>query len=104
MNLFDLPLPLPDDERCEILCGQATGLRIERIVSNGQVTPPGSWYDQELDEWVTVLQGEAELEYPDGRRCVLRPGDTVFIPRHERHRVSRTSQPCLWLAVHGDLI
>lgn len=39
---------------------------MERIVSNGQVTPEGEWYDQDLDEWVVVLEGEARLHYMDG--------------------------------------
>ena len=35
--------------------------RIERIVSSGQASPPGFWYDQEDGEWVVLLAGEARL-------------------------------------------
>ncbi len=28
---------------------------IERIVSTGQASPPGHWYDQERQEWVILL-------------------------------------------------
>jgi 5-keto 4-deoxyuronate isomerase len=37
------------------------GVRIVRIVSTGQVTPDGQWYDQETDDWVLVVEGAARL-------------------------------------------
>ena len=39
----------------------APGLRVERIVSTGQASPPGLWYDQDRAEWVLVLSGSAGL-------------------------------------------
>ena len=33
------------------------GVRIERIVSTGQASPDGQWYDQDSDEWVLVVDG-----------------------------------------------
>ena len=39
-----------------------TGLRLERIVSTGQASPPGFWYDQDWDEWVVLLAGSAGLQ------------------------------------------
>ena len=80
------------------------GMRIERIVSTGQASPPGFWYDQPWDEWVAVLAGAARLRFedePEDRH--LCPGDHVFIPAHARHRVEWTSAvpPAIWLAVHG---
>ena len=33
--------------------------RLERIISTGQATPAGEWYDQETHEWVLLLAGEA---------------------------------------------
>lgn len=104
-NLFDLPSPLPSAEQFDDLI-EDRGVKIERIVSTGQVTPPGEWYDQERDEWVVVLQGSATLEYQDGRTLDLAPGDHVLLSAHERHRVARTSAdpPTVWLAVHvGDV-
>ncbi|MEA3070082.1 MAG: cupin 2 protein, partial [Alphaproteobacteria bacterium] len=38
-----------------------SGLRIERIVSLGQASPPGFWYDQAEGEWVVLLAGAAKL-------------------------------------------
>ena len=82
------------------------GVRIERIVSHGQATPEGEWYDQEQDEWVLVLSGQAGLLIEgESEPRLLGPGDHVDLPAHCRHRVTWTSQdePTLWLAVHwGD--
>ena len=47
--------PLEQPELFETLATGAGSIRVERIVSNGQVTPEGEWYDQDLDEWVVVL-------------------------------------------------
>jgi cupin 2 domain-containing protein len=77
--------------------------RIERIVSTGQASPPGFWYDQDRDEWVVVLSGAAGLlvEGENAPRA-FRPGDHVHLPAHCRHRVEWTdgAGPTVWLAVH----
>lgn len=82
---------------------QRSGFRLERIVSTGQASPPGFWYDQDVDEWVVLLSGAAELQFEDEampRR--LAPGDWINIEAHRRHRVNWTdpAQPCVWLALH----
>ncbi len=76
-------------------------VRIERIASFGQASPPGFWYEQEEDEWVALLEGEAQLEWEDGRVLRMLPGDWIFLPARERHRVVWTApgRPTLWLAV-----
>jgi len=103
-NLFKLPTVLPAKEVFEPLIPDR-GIMIERIISKGQASPPGIWYDQPRDEWVVLLQGHAELAWRDGRRERLAPGDWLLIPAHEQHRVESTSMdpPCIWLAVHGKL-
>lgn len=93
---------LGDEEVLEDLLARA-GVRIERIVSHGHASPEGFWYDQDDDEWVVVIDGEAELQIegePEPRR--LARGDWVHLPAHCRHRVTRTAegQPTVWLAVH----
>jgi cupin 2 domain-containing protein len=79
------------------------GLRIERIVSSGQATPEGEWYDQDGDEWVLVVAGAARLRIEDepGDR-ELGSGDWVLLPAHCRHRVTWTQvePPTIWLAIH----
>ena len=104
MNLFDLPdLPSNDEEFTELL--RSKHLRIERIVSSGHTTPAGKWYDQDEDEWVALIQGEAVLEYENGEKLRLSAGDHVLLPAHYRHRVAFTSTnpPCIWLAVFAKL-
>lgn len=101
MNLLSA---LPDagaGEAVEAVFSRA-GLRIERIVSHGQASPPGFWYDQPEDEWVLLLAGAAALRFADEaapRR--LEAGDSVEIARHRRHRVEWTdpARPTVWLAV-----
>lgn len=100
VGLAALPAP-GEPELFQTLALGSGPLRIERIVSNGQVTPEGEWYDQEWDEWVVVLEGEARLGYEDGRETTLGRGESLFLPRRLKHRVTYTSSPCLWLAVHA---
>ena len=95
---------LPDASVAEITDTLAarSGLRIERIVSFGQASPSGFWYDQDESEWVLLLAGAASLRFedePEARR--LGPGDWVGIAAHRRHRVEWTDpdQPTVWLAV-----
>ncbi|MBL8474251.1 MAG: cupin domain-containing protein [Rhodocyclaceae bacterium] len=78
------------------------GVRVERIVSTGQASPPGFWYDQTEHEWVVVICGAAVLVLegePAPRR--LGPGDYLHIPPHCRHRVEWTdpTQATIWIAV-----
>lgn len=76
-------------------------VRVERIISHGHTTPADTWYDQEEDEWVLILEGEAVILYHD-QLVRLARGDSLLLPRHVRHRVEFTSSPCIWLAVFGD--
>src|SRR5260370_28675422 len=67
----------------------APGLRIERIVSLGQTSPPGFWYDQTEAEWVLLLAGAARLRFADEEEeRALGPADWVHIAAHRRHRVA----------------
>lgn len=98
---------LPDARAAEVFQPLAAGrrVRIERIVSFGQASPPGFWYDQPQHEFVVLIAGEAELRFEDEKQSHrLRPGDYVLIAAHRRHRVESTSttEPTVWLAVHYD--
>lgn len=101
-NIFaNLPKALPD-EVMETLA-EVGSVRIERIVSNGQATPEGEWYDQGWDEWVLLLAGSAGLLIEnEGAERTLRAGDYLMIPAHCRHRVAWTDprEKTIWLAVH----
>jgi cupin 2 domain-containing protein len=98
--LCDLPDARGGEVSGTILAAPA--LRIERIVSLGQQSPPGFWYDQEEAEWVLLLQGAARLRFADETEArVLSPGDCVHIAAHRHHRVEWTdpATPTVWLAV-----
>ncbi|WP_409269865.1 cupin domain-containing protein [Pseudomonas sp. KCJK9044] len=102
-NVFDaLPSRCPSDVELVDALLKRPGLRIERIISTGQASPPGFWYDQAEGEWVVLLSGAAglRLEHEDHTR-LLKPGDCLDIPPHCRHRVEWTSQQTstIWLAV-----
>jgi cupin 2 domain-containing protein len=78
------------------------GIRIERIVSFGQASPPDFWYDQEEGEWVLVLAGAARLRFADESEArLLGSGDWLDIVPHRRHRVDWTdpTTPTIWLAI-----
>jgi cupin 2 domain-containing protein len=101
-NIFaEIPERLPEELFDRIL--KQDNIVIERIVSNGHVTPSGQWYDQAGDEWVILLQGEATLLFEKNHQFVrLTPGDYLLIPAQTRHRVEWTLPDfnTVWLAVH----
>jgi len=99
--IADIAASATQEQFSELL--RRPGLRIERIVSTGQCSPPDFWYDQEDGEWVLLVAGEAGLRFadePDTHH--LKPGDFIDIAPHRRHRVEWTApdQPTIWLAVH----
>lgn len=101
-NIYSCLPPFLPEEIIETLA-ESDAVRIERIVSNGQATPEGDWYDQAWDEWVLLLAGSAGLlfEGEDAPR-MLAAGDYFLIPAHCRHRVAWTDRhrQTIWLAVH----
>ncbi|WP_338109447.1 cupin domain-containing protein [Pseudomaricurvus alkylphenolicus] len=102
-NLFkNLPDTLDEEVFEDLLTGN--NVRVERILSHGQTTPRGEWYDQEQHEWVILLKGGARIGYDNGREISLEAGDHVNIPAHCRHRVTWTDpqQVTVWLAVFYD--
>ena len=90
-----------DQEQVERLCS-GEGLFIERIISRGQVSDPGHWYDQDRHEWVLLLTGKASLQFENGQLLHLSGGDYLLLPAGLKHRVAYTSKDreCIWLAVH----
>jgi cupin 2 domain-containing protein len=77
------------------------GVRIERIVSFGQSSPDGFWYDQPGNEWILLLEGAATLAFPEKPSIDLVPGDYLNLPAGCRHRVEKTAPNVrtVWLAV-----
>ena len=102
VNLFE---NLPADHGAEHFdtLVKMDGGKVERIVTFGQCSPKGFWYDQDHDEWVLVLRGHAKLEIEGVPEPVeLKPGDYVNLSTHTRHRVIWTApdEPTIWLAIH----
>ncbi|MFQ5677816.1 MAG: cupin domain-containing protein [bacterium] len=101
-NLFaDTPASSSEELFATIL--ENKHLKLERILSYGQATPAGEWYDQPQHEWVLLLRGRAGLRFESDEKIVeLRPGDYMLIPAHKRHRVEWTDplEKTVWLALH----
>lgn len=108
--LENLPARPERTEIFETLLTQP-GVRIDRVISTGQASPAGFWYEQTQAEWVLLVQGAAVLKFEDEqvqgeiRQEVVKtlaPGDHLYIAPHCRHRVEFTQAdpPTVWLAVH----
>ena len=76
-------------------------IRIERIVSRGHTSPDNGWYDQAENEWVMVVKGAGTIQFDDGKKILLEPGDYLNIPSHTKHKVTWTDpeNETVWLAV-----
>ena len=96
-NLFDASVESGGERVARVADGAE--FRFEHIVSNRATSRPGFWYDQDDAEWVALVRGHATLEFDDGR-LELRPGDSLLIPPHMKHRVADTSADAVWLALH----
>ncbi|MDT8451413.1 MAG: cupin domain-containing protein [Gammaproteobacteria bacterium] len=100
-NLFEA---IPENLDSELMTRLVDNdqVKIERIVSRGHRSPDSGWYDQNENEWVMLVQGEATLAFADAASMTLRAGDFVNIPAHTKHRVAWTTPETetIWLAVH----
>lgn len=94
-NLYDYTVPQSGEEFTSLL--EYKKIKIVRIVSSAEVEPIE--YIQEEDEWVLVIRGEAVLVL-DQKEIILKEGDHLFIPSKTPHRVLKTKNGTLWLALH----
>jgi cupin 2 domain-containing protein len=88
------------DEESFLTLFENSSVKIEKIASHSHSSPAGFWYDEAEEEWVIVLRGAAALEFAGGEIVEMTEGDYLLIPRHVRHRLARTSENTLWLALH----
>ena len=74
-------------------------VRIERIISTGQVS---DWMIQERKEYDCPDFKVMQLLNLTIRKLQMKAGDTLFIEKQERHRVSYTSENpcCIWFCIH----
>jgi cupin 2 domain-containing protein len=100
-RLFEhLPTSIENEEFLSLVSSGTT--RIERIVSSGQSSPAGFWYDQDEEEFVLLVAGGAILSIEGhDKKVELKSGDWIKLPVHCRHRVEWTSADpvTVWLAV-----
>jgi cupin 2 domain-containing protein len=95
MGIFDKKSPI-SDEVSQILHKQK-GVEITHIVSSSKL--PDTLYDQDKDEFVIVLEGEAVLEIR-GEKICLKRGEYVFIAAHVKHRILSCQDGTHWIAVY----
>jgi len=99
--LADVPAMVPEEIFETIV--ETKSFRLERIISDGQLTAEDEWYDEEENEWVILLKGGAGLLFEsDAEPVALAPGDYVNISAHRKHRVAWTNadEKTIWLAIH----
>lgn len=79
-----------------------SNFKLEKIVSKGYKTPKSKWLKEDIDEFVMLLKGKAELLFENGQTVVLMEGDYLTIPANTKHKVIKTSvRPlCYWLTIH----
>ena len=63
------------EEQFELLA-KGGDVRLERIVSKGHSSPGSGWYDQNQNEWVIVLRGEATVLFEDDCSSLHVPANT----------------------------
>jgi cupin 2 domain-containing protein len=101
-NIFaDIPDAIPEEIFETII--EKESFRLERIVSDGQLTAEDEWYDEDENEWFILLKGSAGLLLEGDREpLVLKPGDYLNLPAHRRHKVLWTDadEKTVWLALH----
>ena len=100
-NIFDA---IPKNVTAEIFDSliDTENIQIERIVSKGQSSPDSGWYDQDKNEWLLILKGEAILLFADNSSVTLTTGDYINIVAHKKHKVKWTDPDVetIWLAIH----
>ncbi len=100
-NIFE---SIPDNLTEEVfeLIVQSSTVKIERIVSRGHCSPESGWYDQDKNEWIVVMKGEAIICFEDNKKVNLKSGSHLNIPAHLKHRVKWTDPDVetIWLTVH----
>ena len=100
-NIFET---IPDNIETEVFeeLIKSDNVRIERIISKGHKSPASGWYDQDNNEWILVVQGEAMLLFADESSVKMKAGDYLNIKAHKKHKVEWTNPKIetIWLAVH----
>ena len=100
-NIFEkIPGELKEEYFEEIISNN--NFRLERIVSDGHISPEGFWYDQNKNEFVILISGSAVIELENDVTMNMKPGDYLIIPANKKHRVVKTdeNEKTYWLVLH----
>ena len=97
MNIFNFEIPTSGELFNTLF--KSKNIEITQIVSSDKLEPKE--YNQDKDEFVVLLEGEATLEI-EGRVQNLQKGDYLHIPAYTKHKVLNTSKGALWLAIYFD--
>ncbi len=82
---------------------ETKNIRIERVVSNGQISDKNSWCEVNYNEFLVLLKGNTVLEI-NNTSYKMSEGDYIIIPPMAKNRVAytSTSQETIWLAVYFE--
>jgi len=97
INLFSAEKANKKEEVFESLL-KLPNIQIEKITSNGQSS--STWYESEKNEWVVLIEGEGKLLFENGKEITLKKGEHIHIGKQQKHKVTYTSSPAIWLAIH----
>ena len=95
MNIYNFTIPKTGESFNTLF--QNKNIEITQIVSSNKLNIKE--YNQDVNEFVTLLEGKAKLEI-EGKIKELYKGDYLYIPAHTKHRVLETSNGALWLAIY----
>jgi len=95
LNIFDYTIPKEGEEFATLF--QDKDIKISRIVSSDKLEK--KLYIQDKDEFVVVLEGEAQLDI-DGKIVNLRKGEYIFIKAKTPHYMLWSASGTLWLAIY----
>ena len=100
-EIFSFLKDIPNSSKDEIFetIVSNDNIKIERIISYGQITKKDFWYNQDDDEFIYIIQGESKIKYDDGTVHILNTNDSLYIKAHQKHQVIYTSNPAVWLAI-----
>ncbi len=100
-NIFRDATENSKDEFFEVLLNNSS-FKMERIISQGHVSPENFWYDQGKNEFVLLISGNAKILFENDFNLELMPGDYFIIPAHKKHRVvfTQPDEKTIWLTLH----